>query len=66
LFDAAIQGRTVLGRFAPPRQAGKGSVGVSRKFRDISSDGTLTVTLVPREGKTVISGIEIVTAAQRP
>jgi hypothetical protein len=54
-FDVAIQGRTVLGK-----EAGEG---VSRSFQDIFTEGTLTVTLTPHEGKTAISGIEIVAAA---
>jgi len=62
IFDVAIQGRTVLSMFATTRQAEKGGQGVSRKFRDISIDGTFAVTLKPRSGKTVISGIEILAA----
>jgi hypothetical protein len=62
-FDVAIQGQTVLNRFAPPQKAADADEDASRRFRNISSKGTLTITLSPHEGKAVISGIEIVTVA---
>jgi hypothetical protein len=65
-FDVAIQGRTVLSGFAPARHAKEAGGGVSRSFRDAASEGTLTIALIPLEGTTVISGIEIVSAALQP
>jgi hypothetical protein len=61
-FDVAIQGRAVLSPFTTPRRIENAGEGVSREFRDLSAEGTLTVTLTPREGKTIISGIEILAA----
>lgn len=63
LFDLAIQGQTVLSRFAPPHKPAAGNEDASQSFRNISSRGTLTITLVPRAGRTVISGIEILPVA---
>ena len=60
VFDVAIEAHTVLEALDVAREAGGSRVGIVREFRAESDDGTLEIELRAREGKTLLSGIEIV------
>lgn len=59
LFDAAIQGRTVLERFDIVKEAGGPLRAVVREFRGVEVRDGLTVELKPVRGETFLSGIEV-------
>lgn len=63
VFDVALQGKPVLPTFDIRQAAGSGNHVVVRSFeRVVANNGTIEITLTPRAGRTLLSGIEIVTA----
>ena len=62
LFNVAVQGRTVLKDFDIARSAGAAMRSVVKEFKGIAVNGTLTVTLTPRKGRTILCGLEAIRA----
>ncbi|MBL7132752.1 MAG: PQQ-binding-like beta-propeller repeat protein [Phycisphaerae bacterium] len=60
IFDVAVQGRDVLTRFDVARSAGGAMRSVVKEFTDVTVNGTLTVTLTPRKGRTLLCGLEAI------
>ncbi|OGV72925.1 MAG: hypothetical protein A3K19_20870 [Lentisphaerae bacterium RIFOXYB12_FULL_65_16] len=58
VFDVALQGKTVIEALDLAREAGR-DVGVVKEFHGVQADTTLTVTLTPKTGKTLLCGIEL-------
>ena len=59
-FDIALNGRTVAENFDVAKAAGGRMRTIVRQFESIRSDGSLKIDLDPRQGKPILSGIEIV------
>lgn len=60
VFDVAIADRTVLEHFDPHAVGGGRMRAVTRQFDNVPVEGDLIVTLTPRAGRTLLSGIEVV------
>ena len=60
VFDVSIQGRKVLPDFDVFEQAGSVNRGIIKEFKGISARDSIQIDLVPKTGKTVICGVEIV------
>ena len=58
-FDIALNGRTVAENFDIAEAAGGRMRGIVRPFENIDINGSLKIDLVPRQGKPILSGIEI-------
>jgi len=61
-FDVAVGGRTVLTSFDVSRTAGGAMRSVVKEFTGIAVNGTLTVTLTPKKGRTLLCGLEAIRA----
>ncbi len=61
-FDIALNGRTLAENFDISQTAGGRMRSVVREFENIKIDGSLTIDLQPHQGKTTLSGIEILPA----
>lgn len=60
VFDVAIGGQQVLQGFDVAEQAGGRMQSVVRQFDAIELDGALKVSLTPRRGQPILSGIELI------
>ena len=59
-FDVALNGRTVAENVDIANEAGGRMRSMVRQFEKIEIDGSLRIDLGPRQGKPILSGIEIV------
>ena len=60
-FDVSLGGRRpALVDFDIAREAGGRMRSVVREFKNVASDGTLTVTLAAKSGVSILCGLEIV------
>jgi hypothetical protein len=59
----SLQGETVLKDFDIAQATNGAIAGVVREFRDISLDGRLTVELSAKRGRTLISGLELISTS---
>jgi len=59
-FDVSLNGRTVAENFDVAEAAGGRMRTVVQQFENIKTDGSLEIDLNPRQGATVLSGVEIV------
>ena len=72
VFDVKLQGKVVLKDFDVVRAAGGGNRAVVKQFDGVVATGALRLALIPKAGQTdasstpIISGIEIVPAADQP
>jgi outer membrane protein assembly factor BamB len=60
IFDVAVQGRKVLTSFDVARTAGGAMRSVVKEFTGVTVNGTLTVTLTSKKGRTLLCGLEAV------
>jgi hypothetical protein len=61
VFDVLINKQTALASFDVAREAGATRAAVIQEFQARSRDGSLTITLSPKKGDPVLSGVEIKT-----
>jgi outer membrane protein assembly factor BamB len=59
-FDIIIQGRKVLENFDIISEAGKENKELVKSFSGIRAGGTLNLEMRPKQGNTILSGIEII------
>ncbi|MFV2069878.1 MAG: malectin domain-containing carbohydrate-binding protein, partial [Pirellulales bacterium] len=59
VFDVSLQGRMVLQNFDIWQAAGRANVGIVREFTAIRIADALTIRLEPKQGRPLISGIEL-------
>lgn len=64
-FDIAIDGRTVAENVDIAKEAGGRMRSMVRQFENVEIDGSLRIDLKPRQGKPILSGIEIVATGRR-
>ncbi|MEK6234529.1 MAG: PQQ-binding-like beta-propeller repeat protein [Planctomycetales bacterium] len=60
VFTVAVQGKTVLENFDVAKEAGGSHRAIVKEFRNVVCEGELTVTLTPKTGQPILSGIEVV------
>lgn len=60
IFDVKIQGKTVLDNFDIVKEAGRTDKEIVKTFSGIVAGETLKIELVPVNGNTIISGIELI------
>jgi len=63
-FDIVMNSRTVAENFDIAKAAGGRMRSVALQFENIEIDGSLKIELEQQQGKTILSGVEIVAAAQ--
>ena len=63
-FDVALNGQTVAQNFDVIKAAAGRMRAIVQQFDNIEINGSLKVDLVPRQGKPILSGIEIVALGQ--
>ena len=59
VFDVAVQGESVVEALDIARESKGRAVAIVREVRSVQAGKTLTVTLTPKAGRTVLSGIEV-------
>lgn len=60
IFEVIIQGRKVFEDFDIIRETGKQNRELVKSFSGIQAGRTLTLELVPKQGNTILSGIELI------
>ena len=60
VFDIALQGKPVADNVDIARESGGSNVAVVREFRNVFAGASLKLDLIPRAGRPVLSGIEVV------
>jgi len=60
IFEVIIQGRKVLDNFDIISETGKEDTELVKSFSGIQAGRTLTLELVPKQGNTILSGIELI------
>ena len=60
IFEVIIQGRKVLDNFDIISETGKEDKELVKSFSGIQAGRTLTLELVPKQGNTILSGIELI------
>jgi len=60
VFSVAIQGRHVLTDFDVAKEAGGAMRGIVKEFKRVGVKRDLTISLTPRKGEPILSGIELV------
>jgi outer membrane protein assembly factor BamB len=60
IFDIIIQGRKVLENFDIVSETGKENKELVKSFSGIQAGRTLTLEMVPKQGNTILSGIELI------
>ena len=63
-FDIVLNSRTVAENFDITKAAGGRMRTIARQFENVEIDGSLKIELKPRQGKPILSGVEIVAVAQ--
>ena len=63
-FDIALNSRTVAKNFDIAKTAGGRLRTITQKFENIQIDGSLKIELKPKQGKPILSGVEIVAQKQ--
>jgi outer membrane protein assembly factor BamB len=58
VFAVALQGKTVIEALDLAHEVGR-DLGLVKEFHGVEADTTLTVSLVPKTGKTLLCGIEL-------
>lgn len=66
VFNLAVQGKPVLSKLDIFREAGGRMRSLVKEFKAVSSDGTLTVALMPVAGETVMCGVELILEGLKP
>ncbi len=60
VFGVRIEGKDVLSEFDVAREAGGPYRSVVREFPGVEASGELTISLTPKRGETLLSGVEVV------
>jgi outer membrane protein assembly factor BamB len=59
VFSVAIQGRQVLTDFDIAKETGGAMRGIVKEFKRVRVKGDLTISLTPRKGEPILSGVEL-------
>jgi len=60
VFSVAIQGRQVLTDLDVAKEAGGAMRGIVKEFKHVGVERDLTISLTPRKGEPILSGVELV------
>ncbi len=63
-FDIALNGRTVTDNFDIAKAAGSRMRAIAQQFENVEINGSLKIELKARQGKPILSGVEIVAVQQ--
>ena len=60
VFDVTLQNKRVLTAFNVQQEAGGPMRSLVKEFTDVDSKGSIDIELKPRQGRTILSGIELI------
>jgi hypothetical protein len=66
VFDIALQGKPMAEKVDVARESGGNLVSIVREFKGVEAGRSLTLDLIPRVGRPVLSGISVVATEAKP